>query len=173
MFEPFIGQINITAFGFAPKGWAFCNGQLLPISQNQALFSLLGTTYGGDGRVTFALPDLRGRAALHAGNGPGPVPGQAAGLERVVLTNAQMPAHSHALRASSDLANASVPGNAVPAARARGGPTMYAGSTGGLAVAMHAGSVAAAGAGQAHDNMQPYAVLSFVIALWGIFPSRD
>jgi len=171
MFEPFIGQINITAFGFAPKGWALCNGQLLPITQNQALFSLLGTTYGGDGRVTFALPDLRGRAALHTGGGQ--AQGQAAGLEQVTLGAAEMPAHSHALRASSDLANASVPGNAVPAARARGGPTMYAGSTGGQAVAMHVGSVAAAGAGQAHDNMQPYAVLSFVIALSGIFPSRD
>ena len=171
MSEPFLGQISITAFGFAPRGWAFCNGQLLPISQNQALFALLGTTYGGDGRVTFALPDLRGRAALHAGGGQ--VQGQAAGLEQVTLGSAQMPAHSHALRASSDLANASVPGNAVPAARARGGPTMYAGGTGGLAVAMHPASVTTTGGSQAHDNMQPYAVLSFVIALQGIFPSRN
>ena len=171
MSEPFVGQISITAFSFAPRGWAFCNGQLLPISQNQALFALLGTTYGGDGRVTFALPDLRGRAALHAGGGQ--VQGQAAGLEQVTLGSTQMPAHSHALRASSDLANASVPGNAVPAARARGGPTMYAGGTGGLAVAMHPASVTTTGGSQAHDNMQPYAVLSFVIALQGIFPSRN
>lgn len=171
MYEPFLGQISITAFGFAPRGWAFCNGQLLPISQNQALFSLLGTSYGGDGRVTFALPDLRGRAALHSGGSQ--MQGQAAGLEQVTLGSAQMPAHGHALRASSDLANASVPGNAVPAARARGGPTMYAGGSGGLAVAMHPGSVSAAGGNQAHDNMQPYGVLSFVIALQGIFPSRN
>ena len=171
MSEPFLGQISITAFGFAPRGWALCNGQLLPISQNQALFALLGTIYGGNGSVTFALPDLRGRAALHAGGGL--VQGRAAGLEQVTLSTAQMPAHSHALRASSDLANASVPGNAVPAARARRGPTMYAGGSGGLAVSMHPASVAATGDSQAHDNMQPFGVLSFVIALQGIFPSRN
>jgi microcystin-dependent protein len=171
MSDPFLGQISITAFAFAPKGWALCNGQLLSINQNQALFSLLGTQYGGDGRVTFALPDLRGRAAVHAGGGV--PPGQRAGAEWVALNVSQMPSHSHALKATSDLANASVPGNALPAARARGGPTMYASGTGGQAVAMHPDTVAAAGGSQPHDNMQPYGVLSFVIALQGIFPSRD
>lgn len=172
MSQPFLGQISITAFGFAPKGWALCSGQLLPIAQNQALFALLGTYYGGDGRVTFALPDLRGRAALHAGVGAGFVQGQVGGLEQVTLGANQMPMHSHALVATTSLANASVPGNALPAARARGGPTMYAGSVGSQVVAMHAASVAVAGANQPHNNMQPYGVLSFVIALQGIFPSR-
>lgn len=169
MYEPFLGQISIAAFGFAPKGWAFCNGQLLAISQNQALFSLLGTTYGGDGRTNFALPDLRGRAAVHPGGGL--VQGQAVGVETVTLSANQMPAHSHALKATPDLANANVPGNALPAARARGGPTMYAAGTGGQAVAMHPASVAAVG-GQPHNNLQPYGVLNFVIALQGIYPSR-
>ena len=171
MSEPFLGQISITAFGFAPRGWALCNGQLLPINQNQALFALLGTQYGGDGRVTFALPDLRGRAAMHPGGGL--EQGQAAGLEQVTLGVSQIPGHSHALKASADLANAGVPGNALPAARARGGPTMYAAGTGGQAVAMHPASVAAAGGSQAHSNLQPYGVVNFVIALQGIFPSRN
>jgi microcystin-dependent protein len=169
MYQPFLGQINITAFGFAPKGWALCNGQLMAISQNQALFALLGTSYGGDGRTTFALPDLRGRAAVHAGGGL--PPGQTSGAEAVTLSANQMPAHSHVLKATSELANANLPDTALPAARARGGPTMYVTGTG-SPVAMHPASVTVAG-GQPHDNMQPYSVLSFVIALQGIFPSRS
>lgn len=170
MSEPFLGQININAFGFAPKGWALCNGQLLPINQNQALFSLLGTQYGGDGRTTFALPDFRGRAAVH--RGAGLEQGQTAGAESVTLTDAQMPLHSHALMASADFAISSMPGNALPAARPRGGLALYA--TGGRPARMtHPGTVGVAGASQAHPNMQPFNTLNFVIAMAGIFPSRN
>jgi microcystin-dependent protein len=169
MFEPFLGQINITAFAFAPKGWALCNGQLLPISQFQALFSLLGTLYGGNGTTTFALPDLRGRTPMHRGNS---LPlGAATGAEAVALNAGQLPPHSHALAATTDLANASVPDGALTAARARGGPLLYA--SGGPPVAMKPASVAMAGGNLPHPNMQPYTVLNFVIALTGIYPSRD
>ena len=169
MSDPFLGQININAFGFAPKGWALCNGQLLPINQNQALFSLLGTQFGGDGRTTFALPDFRGRAAVH--RGAGLEQGQTAGAESVTLTRAQMPSHSHALMASADFAISNVPGNALPAARPRGGLALYA--TGGPPGSMAPGAVTSVGAGQQHPNMQPFNTLNFVIAMTGIFPSRN
>lgn len=171
MSEPFLGQISITAFGFTPKGWAACNGQLLPINQNQALFSLLGTQYGGNGQTTFALPDLRGRAAVH--RGAGLVQGQAAGVEAVTLNTNQMPAHGHALMAGTDLANAGAPGTALPAARPRTGPAMYAAPAAGAPVAMHPAAVSASGGGQAHPNMQPFSTLNFVIAVTGIFPSQN
>lgn len=170
MAQPFLGQISIAAFGFAPKGWALCNGQLLPINQNQALFALLGSMYGGDGRVNFALPDLRGRAACHVG--PATVQGQKVGAETVTLSAGQLPAHSHALRASSDLANSNLPSGALPAARPRAGFAMY-GSPGIEPKAMDLSVVGPAGGSQPHENMQPFTTLSFIIALQGIFPSRN
>lgn len=169
MSEAFIGEIRLVAFQFAPRRWAQCNGQLLPISQNQALFSLLGTTYGGDGRVNFALPDLRSRAPMHR-DGGGVQQGDRLGAESVTLTQAQLPAHSHALAASGDIANASVPGGALPAARPRGGINRYAPVAD---VSLAAGSIAAAGGNQPHDNMQPFLTMNYVICLSGIFPSRD
>ncbi len=169
MSDPFLGELKLMSFAFAPKGWALCNGQILPINQNQALFSLLGTTYGGNGQTTFALPDLRGRTPLHSSTSV--ALGQMTGQEGVTLTSGQMPAHNHMLNGTSDLANASVPGGALPAAKGRGGITRYA-PAGGNTV-MGTSSLASTGNTQPHPNMQPYAVLSWAIALVGIFPSRN
>lgn len=169
MSDPFLGELKLVGFGYAPKGWAFCNGQLLPINQNQALFALLGTNFGGDGRVTFALPDLRGRAPAHVGSDIGL--GNRGGLENVTLTASQMPAHSHTLNGTNDLANASVPGGALPAAKVRGGMNRY--GPAGASTVMGPSALASSGGGQPHPNMQPYAVLNWVISLQGIFPSRD
>ncbi len=171
MATPFLSQINLLAFDFAPRGWALCNGQLLPINQNQALFALLGTQYGGDGRTTFALPDLRGRTPTHR-NGPS-AQGQAVGAEAVTLTPAQLPIHGHTLRADGAPANGNLPANTLPAARSRGGVVMYATAGGSSAVHMNPASVAGSGGNQPHDNMQPYLAMNFVIALQGIFPSRN
>jgi microcystin-dependent protein len=174
MASPFIAQISINAFAFPPKGWALCNGQLLPINQNQALFSLLGTTYGGNGQTNFALPDMQGRAAVHAGASAGVTTqlGERAGAESVTLSEAQMPTHRHNLNVATDFANSSSPGNALPAARARGGLAIY-GPGGSADVAMNPGAVQYSGGNQPHNNMQPFAVLNFCIALQGIFPSRN
>lgn len=169
MATPFLGELKLAGFNFAPQGWAFCNGQLLPISQNQALFALLGTTYGGDGQTTFALPDLRGRMPVHVGSSVGL--GQQGGTEAVTLTVSQLPSHSHSLAGSSDLANASAPGGALPAAKPRGGINRYAPA--GSNTVMAPASVAVTGGSQPHNNMQPYLVLSWLIALEGIFPSRN
>ena len=169
MSDPFIGELKLMSFNFAPKGWALCNGQLLPINQNQALFSLLGTNYGGNGIQTFALPDLRSRTPMHTGNGS--TLGERGGAEAVTLTLTQMPAHPHTLTATSDLANASVPGGAVPAAKPRGGSTRFAPV--GSDTLMHPSSLAATGGSQPHNNMQPFSVLTWCIALQGIFPSRN
>ena len=170
MAEPFLSEIRLMSFNFAPKGWASCNGQLLPINQNQALFSLLGTTYGGDGRVNFALPDLRGRSPLHVGGGT--VLGQSGGAASHSLTLNELPGHSHTLSASSDVANTHVPGAALPAGKPRGGINRYAAAGGGN-TALHAGSITAAPGGQPHENMQPYLTITFAIALQGIFPSQN
>jgi microcystin-dependent protein len=169
MSTPYIGQISITAFAFAPKGWALCNGQLLAINQNQALFSLLGTQYGGDGRNTFALPDLRGRTPVHMTQSQ-PM-GSKVGSETTTLVASQMPLHSHSLPASADLANAAVPGNAVPAARSRGSANLYVSGT--PDTTLGSGSLAPAGGNLPHSHMPPYLGLNFVIALFGIFPSRN
>jgi microcystin-dependent protein len=171
MSTPFLGQISTTAFGFAPKGWALCNGQLLAINQNTALFALLGTSFGGNGQTTFALPNLQGRVPMHT-DAFNPV-GQAVGAASVTLAAAHLPAHGHALNTSTDLANSAVPGGKVPAARPRAGPVVYAAGGSTPAVALHADSVGDAGGNQPHDNMQPSLGLNFIIALQGIFPSRE
>ena len=171
MAEPFLSEIRLMSFGFAPRGWAQCDGQLLPINQNQALFALLGTTYGGDGRVSFALPDLRGRSPLHAGAGISL--GELGGEVAHTLSAGELPGHSHALSASSDVANTHVPSAALPAGKPRGGINRYAVAGSGN-TALHSGSLSAApGGGQAHNNLQPYLALNFVIAVQGIFPSRN
>lgn len=179
MSEPFIGQIQTFGFNFAPRGWAFCDGQLLSIAQNTALFALLGTTYGGDGRTTFGLPDLRGRVPLHEGTGPGLSPhplGQRAGTENTILNVNQMASHSHTqakgkMRATASPANSNDPtGNSVALG------ALY--STDAPTVDMATDSVVNpdtndTGGGNSHDNMQPYLVLNTCIALVGIFPSRN
>lgn len=170
MAEPFLSEIRILSFAFPPKGWALCDGQLLPINQNQALFSLLGTTYGGDGRTTFALPDLRGRSPVHVGGGI--TLGERGGEEAHTLSVNEIPAHQHRLRASADFANSAVPAGALPAAKPRGGLNVY-GPAGTANVALHPAVMSGAGGSQPHLNMQPFLTLNFVIALQGIYPSRD
>ena len=165
MSEPFLAEIRIVGFNFAPRGWAFCDGQILPINQNQSLYSLLGTTYGGDGRTSFALPDLRGRTPVH----PGDVfqQGNKGGEETHTLATSEIPNHTHEIKASSDNANTNDPSSGV---YARSSSSLYA-SPANLS-SMNAGAVGNTG-GQAHDNMQPYITLSFCIALQGLFPSRN
>lgn len=171
--SPFLGEIDLVAFNFPPKGWAECNGQLLPINQNQALFALLGTTYGGDGRQTFALPDLRGRRLVGMGQGPGLsdyVLGQTGGEEAVTLTVAQMPAHVH-----NPVADAGVGSNIAPAGNYWATQTqvfLYNNAPSSLA-AMAPQAIGATGGGQPHDNMPPYLVLNYIIALQGVFPSQN
>jgi microcystin-dependent protein len=167
--EPFLSEIRIMSFVFAPKGWALCNGQLLPINQNQALFSLLGTTYGGDGRVNFALPDLRARTPIHMGSGY--TLGQRGGEQAHTLSVAELPRHVHGLFASSAPANASPPSPQNGTILADSSPAQAYGSATNL-VAMGPASVTNVGGSQAHLNMQPFLTLSFCIALQGIFPSQ-
>lgn len=164
MAEPFLSEIRIMSFVFAPKGWALCNGQLLPINQNQALFSLLGTTFGGDGRVNFALPDLRGRVPIHVGNGH--TLGERGGAQTHTLSIAELPAHTHPVRASSNEGDSSVPTSRLPASAP---VDLYAAPGNGVALA--GGMVTSTGGNQAHLNMQPFLTLNFCIALQGIFPS--
>lgn len=174
MSTPFLAQVSIMAFNFPPRGWARCDGQLLPINQNQALFALLGTTFGGDGRTNFALPNLQGRAAVHRGSlgGGSTLLGESGGSESVTLTLAELPAHRHNLNVVTDFANGNMPGNALPAARTRGGLAIY-GSGGSADSALNPQVVESAGASQPHSNMQPFGVLNFCIALQGIFPPRN
>jgi microcystin-dependent protein len=169
MADPFLAEIRIMSFAFPPKGWALCNGQLLPINQNQALFSLLGTTYGGNGQTTFALPDLRGRAPLHVGGGF--VLGESAGQESVTLLASQLPTHAHAVRADAGVATASLPAEALLAKKPRFGANIYAAPQN--LVELRSDAVASAGGGQPHENMQPFLTLNFVIALSGIYPSQN
>jgi microcystin-dependent protein len=166
MAEPFLSEIRIMSFSFAPKGWATCDGQLLPINQNQALFSLLGTTYGGDGRVNFALPDLRNRVPIHMGSGF--TLGEKGGEQAHTLSISEIPTHVHTLNATSvngDLIIAS--GNQLG-----GSPSQLYQPPDNNLQAMNPGSISNVGGSQAHDNMMPYLVLSFCIALQGIFPSQ-
>lgn len=171
MADPFVAEIRIFPFNFAPTGWAFCNGQILPISQNTALFSLLGTTYGGNGQSTFGLPNLQGRAPMFWGLGPGLSLhdlGEMAGSETVTLLESEIPAHSHALRASTEIGEDRTPvGEAF--AQSTGG-NLY-GAPNNL-VAMAPQALPPAGGSQPHNNMQPYLTLNFCIALQGVFPPR-
>lgn len=169
MAEPFLSEIRIMSFEFAPKGWTMCNGALLPINQNQALFSLLGTTFGGDGRVNFALPDLRGRTPIHVGSGH--ILGERGGEQAHTLSIAELPTHTHVLNASSTDGNAPVPNGPSGNLLARTVNQIY-GPPQNL-VAMNAGSVTNTGGSQAHLNMQPFLTLNFCIALQGIFPSPN
>ncbi|HEX8634974.1 MAG TPA: phage tail protein [Pyrinomonadaceae bacterium] len=169
MADPFVAEIRIFPFNFAPKGWAWCDGQLLPLSQNTALFSLLGTTYGGDGKSTFALPDLQGRAPMHPGQGSGLSLhdlGETGGSETVTLLESEMPAHSHALRAVEDDGGFLTPVNMYLAA----GNSMYV--NGNPNASMAPESLAPAGGDQPHNNMMPYLTFYFCIALQGVFPPR-
>jgi len=166
MAEPFLSEIRIMSFVFAPKGWALCNGQLLPINQNQALFSLLGTTFGGNGQTNFALPDLRGNVPIHVGGGF--TLGQKGGEQAHTLTQSEMPAHNHIVQASSVNGNVDTPQNGLFAQALnvyRGAPDN--------ASTLNAATIGNVGGSQAHLNMQPFLVLSFCIALQGIFPSPN
>jgi len=169
MSTPFLAEIKLVSFNFPPKGYALCNGQLLPINQNQALFSLLGTTYGGDGVTTFALPNLQGRAPVHF-SATHPL-GQSAGTETVALTQAQMPQHAHTLYASATSASSTDPSGRVVAKKARFGVDVFTPAN--HAVPMATNALVPIGATQPHGNMQPYLTLTFVIALQGVFPSQN
>ena len=165
MSEPFISEIRIMSFNFAPRGWAFCNGQLLPIAQNQALFSLLGTTYGGDGRTTFALPNLQGRLPIHFGNQH--VLGEQGGEAAHTLLIQELPVHSHQALAVSANGNTPSPANAMLAAANR----LYGSATN--LTALSPTTIAVTGGNQAHQNMQPYLALNFCIALMGLWPAQN
>jgi microcystin-dependent protein len=166
MAQPYVGEIRIFAGNFAPAGWMFCQGQLLPISENETLFGLIGTTYGGDGQSTFALPDLRGRIPIHQGNGF--ILAQTGGAEEITLTAQQIPAHSHPLLASSATAASRDPvPNAAPAVAAG---DAYVGTPD--LVPLSPQAVTTAGGSQPHTNLQPYLCVSFIISLFGIFPSQ-
>lgn len=170
--NPFVGQIDIVPYNFAPFGWALCQGQLLPIAQNTALFSLLGTQYGGDGMTTFALPDFRGRMAIGQGQGPGLEPyiiGETGGEESVTLTLSQLPVHSHAAMGSSTSATTLGPTGSEWATTT----TYLYSSTATTLVPMNNGAIGAMGGGQPHENRPPYLVMTFIIALQGIYPARN
>jgi microcystin-dependent protein len=168
MSEPFLGEIKIVSFNFPPKGWALCNGQFLPINQNQALFALLGTAYGGNGQTTFALPNLRGRVPIHKGSGH--TLGEAAGTSSVTVNIQQLPTHAHFLQASTAVANSDTPNNTRLLAGSAPND-LYTGP--GALTAMTPASVTSVGGSQPHNNMMPYLVLNFIIALQGIFPSQN
>jgi microcystin-dependent protein len=168
MAEPFLAEIRIMSFDFAPKGWALCNGQLLPINQNQALFSLLGTTYGGDGRVNFGLPDLRTRVPIHMGSGQ--TLGQRGGEQAHTLVTSELPTHTHSLNGSTGQASTNVP--ATNTVLSTSNPQSVYGQAANL-VAMAPAAIGNMGGGLSHPNMQPFLVLNFAIALQGIFPSQN
>jgi microcystin-dependent protein len=168
MAEPFLSEIRIMSFGFAPKGWATCDGQLLPINQNQALFSLLGTTYGGDGRVNFGLPDLRTRTPIHVGSGH--TIGERGGEQAHTLSIAELPTHTHSANAANVAPAAGNPSNARMISQSAGA-NLYAAASNPQTMAPNA--IANAGGSQAHENKQPFLTLSFCIALQGIFPSQN
>ena len=171
--DPFVAEIRIFPFNFAPRGWAFCNGQLMPISQNTALFSLLGVTYGGDGRSTFALPNLQGSAPMHPGQGPGLSLhdlGESGGSSTVTLLESEMPAHTHVMSASTQPGEDPTPGPGEALGRSVGA-SLYQTTTN-PTVPMSADAFAPAGGSLPHNNMQPYLTLNFCIALQGVFPPR-
>jgi microcystin-dependent protein len=166
MSSPFIGEIRMFAGNFAPVGWAFCNGALIPISENDALFNLIGTTYGGDGQSTFALPNLQSRLPVHVG--PGFALGQSGGVESVTLTTSQIPAHSHVPQCISGNGNATSPGSAVWATPTTG--SVY--SSAAPSLVMDPAAIGSSGGSQPHDNMHPFLVVNFILSLFGIFPSQ-
>jgi len=173
MSDPFVAEIRILGCNFAPTGWAFCNGQLMPISQNTALFSLLGTMYGGDGKTTFALPDLQGNAPMFWGQGPGLSlydQGQTGGSDTISLLSSEMPAHNHQASGVSGSGPTSPAANTWGTGAGRTPPPMYV--DGSPNVSMSANALAVAGGGLPHNNMQPYLVLNFCIAMQGVFPPR-
>ncbi len=170
MSEPFLAEVRIVGFNFAPRGWAFCDGQILPINQNQSLYSLLGTTYGGDGRTSFALPDLRGRTPIHVGRSNGGDShrlGQKSGEETHTLSAAEMPQHKHVARANDTAGDNPIP-TTHSLARAN---NLYRDASN--LTELRSGTVTNVGGSQAHDNMQPYIAVNFCIALQGLFPSRN
>ena len=166
MAQPYVGEIRMFAGNFAPAGWMFCEGQLLPISENETLFNLIGTTYGGDGQETFGLPDLRGRLPIHQGNGV--TLAEAGGVEQVTLTVAQLPAHGHPVFAAGAVANDPNPNNNVLGESSA--VSLY--QSGNPAAAMAPQSIGAVGGSQPHSNFQPYLCIDFIISLFGIFPSQ-
>lgn len=165
MSEPYLGEVKLISFAFPPRGWAECNGQLLPINQNQALYSILGTTYGGNGVTNFALPDLRGRLPVHVGSGL--VPGQSGGQAAHALTTQELPGHAHPARARSSPGTTGAPAGAL---WATGPGSSYAATPD---TTLAASALGTTGAGQPHENRAPYLVLTFVIALQGVFPSQS
>lgn len=165
MAQPYVGEIRMFGGNFAPAGWALCDGQLLPISENETLFQLIGTTYGGDGQFTFALPDLRGRVPIHQGNGF--LLAENGGAESVTLTVSQVPSHTHALMASGNIGAGGNPANAVPAQS----PSIALYEVDAPSASLNPAALAAAGGSQPHDNFQPYLCVNFIISLFGIFPS--
>jgi microcystin-dependent protein len=174
MADPFVAEIRIFPFNFAPKGWAWCDGQLMPLSQNTALFSLLGTTYGGDGKSTFALPDLQGRAPMHPGQGPGLSLhdlGETGGSETVTLLESEIPAHAHALQASNQPGEDPNPSPTEAIARSVGA-SLYQDTVNSGLVSLADVAIAPAGGDQPHNNLQPYLTFYFCIALQGVFPPR-
>ena len=171
MSSPYVGEIRMFGGNFAPAGWAFCDGATLLISENDTLFNLLGTTYGGDGQETFNLPDLRGRIPIHQGQGPGLsnyIIGQASGSETVTLTTSQIPSHNHSYQATTNPANSTNPNDGL---LARSSVDIYTADLSAQAV-MSPQSIGSTGGGQAHDNMMPFLVVSFIISLFGIYPSQ-
>ncbi|MBB4838559.1 microcystin-dependent protein [Sphingomonas kyeonggiensis] len=175
MADPFVAEIRIFPFNFAPRGWAWCDGQLLPLSQNTALFSLLGTTYGGNGKSTFALPDMQGRAPMHPGQGPGLSLhdlGETSGSETVTLLESEIPNHSHTLRASVEDATQGTLANGVSLSTSNGG-SLYQTTTNTNLVTMSPQALSAAGGSAPHNNMQPYLTFYFCIAMQGVFPPRS
>ena len=173
MADNYLGEIRPVPYNFAPFGWALCNGQILPISQYSALFSLLGTTYGGDGQSTFALPDLRGRVVIHQGQGSGLSSyqmGQSGGVETVTLTTNQIPGHGHGLTGTGAAATTPTPGTSVVPATLSAATELYAT---GAATSLKPDSVGNAGGNQPHDNHQPFLAINYIIALEGIYPTRS
>ena len=179
MSEPFIGEIRIFGCNFAPRGWAFCQGQLLPIAQNTALFSILGTTYGGDGRTTLGLPDLQGRAPMHPGRGPGLTArrlGEKTGVDEVTLTEAELPSHKHVLYGAQTAGTEASPSNTRMMARDRptsGDNIVYLNTASTKNTVMAAEAIGTTGGSQAHENRQPLMGMNFCIALVGLYPSRS
>jgi microcystin-dependent protein len=169
--EPYIGEIRMFGGNFPPAGWVFCEGQLLPISENDALFVLIGTTYGGDGESTFGVPNLQGRVPMHAGTGQDGITytlGEQAGVEQVTLTVQQIPIHTHAAIASTSLASSQTPGGNVPAT---GTGQIYTSAS--SPIQMNTQSISPVGGSQPHENMQPYLAINFIMSLFGIFPPQQ